>query len=58
MRSDAFVARVPFKTLCDLVDGLLASPDLFEFVQHGDDLAARADAEPKLKREWLDARED
>ena len=23
-----------------------------------DELASRADAEPKLKREWLDARED
>ena len=49
LRADAFAARVPFKTLVALVDGLLAAPSLYEQpVQAGDDLAARPDAEPKL----------
>jgi hypothetical protein len=48
---------VPFKTLVALVDGLLAVPSLYELVQAGDDLAARADAEPKLAEEWKCLRE-
>jgi hypothetical protein len=57
LRVDAFAARVPFKTLVALVDGLLAVPSLYELVQAGDDLAARADAEPKLAEEWKCLRE-
>jgi hypothetical protein len=57
LRADAFAARVPFKTLVALVDGLLAAPSLYELVQAGDDLAARPDAEPKLADEWKCMRE-
>jgi hypothetical protein len=57
LRGDTFASRVPLKTLVHLVDGLLASPNLFELVQAGDDLAARPDADPQLARQWRDERE-
>ena len=57
LRDDAFVRRVPFKTLVDLADGLAAAPTLYELIARGDELAANPHANARLAADWRDSRE-